>query len=168
MLRKIYRKILINYYLKKGLFIGRGTRILGRVDFGSEPYLVKIGSGVTITDGVKFITHDGGRWIFRNDPAFKAKYHFGTISIDDNVFIGVNSIIMPGVIIGRNTVVAAGSVVTRKLEANMVYAGVPAKPLYSVAEYRTKMLKKSVDIEKIDQMSSKEKKQMLISILWSK
>lgn len=168
MFKKIYHEISLKYILAKGLFIGPGTRILGKVDFGSEPYLVKIGSGVTITDGVKFITHDGGRWLFRNDPKFKTKYHFGTITIRDNVFIGVNSIIMPGVIIGTNTIVAAGSVVTKTLDSNMVYAGVPAKPLYSIEEYREKMLSKSIEIEKLSEMSAKEKKQFLISTLWSK
>ena len=45
--------------------IGRGARITGNVTFGSEPYLIEIGDNVTITQEVKFNTHDGGVGVLR-------------------------------------------------------------------------------------------------------
>jgi hypothetical protein len=46
-----------------GVKLGEGCR-LGKVDFGTEPYLISIGDNVQITDNVKFFTH-GGAWVFR-------------------------------------------------------------------------------------------------------
>ncbi len=53
----------------------------------------------------------------------------------DNCFVGVNSIIMPGVIIGPNSIVGAGSVVTRSVAPNSVVAGNPARPLMPLEQY---------------------------------
>ena len=49
------------------------------------------------------------------------------IVIEDNVWIGLNSIILPGVTIGKGSVIAAGSVVTKNIPPMVVAAGVPAK-----------------------------------------
>ena len=49
------------------------------------------------------------------------------VIIGNNVFIGMNSIILKGVTIGDNTIVGAGSVVTKSLPANCVAAGVPCR-----------------------------------------
>ncbi len=51
------------------------------------------------------------------------------IKIEDNVWISARSIILPGVEIGRNSVIAAGSVVTKSVPKNSLAAGVPAKVL---------------------------------------
>ena len=47
--------------------------------------------------------------------------------IGDGVWIGANAFINPGIRIGSNTVIGANSVVTKNLEANSIYGGVPAK-----------------------------------------
>ena len=101
--------------------------------FGSEPYLIKIGNHVEIASGVRFITHDGGMWIFRKQyPDIDV---FGPIYIGDNVMIGMNSILLPGIRIGDNCVIGAGSVVSRDIPSNTVAAGVPARPLKSIDAY---------------------------------
>ncbi|WP_122818088.1 sugar O-acetyltransferase [Nocardioides pantholopis] len=56
------------------------------------------------------------------------------ITIGDNVWLGGGVIVCPGVRIGENTVVGAGSVVTRDLPANVVAVGNPARVIRSVAE----------------------------------
>jgi maltose O-acetyltransferase len=63
------------------------------------------------------------------DPAHRSR-SFGPIeqvTIGDNVWLGSRVIVLKGVSIGDNSVVAAGSVVTRSLPANVVAAGVPAR-----------------------------------------
>ncbi len=135
-----YNEYTVEEYLrKKGLSIGIGNRIYITY-FGSEPYLIKIGNHCTITEGVKFITHDGGCWVFRNEiPDLNV---FGKIEIKDNCFIGMNAIIMPNVIVGPNSVVGAGSVVTKDVPENTVVAGVPAKTICSIEEYKDKCITK--------------------------
>lgn len=119
-----------------GVKVGKECRLFSS-NFGSEGYLVKIGDHVTITDGVQFITHDGGIWIFRGeDPEADV---FGRITIGNNVFIGVNTLILPGVCLGDNVVVGAGSVVTKSFGNNVVIAGNPAKMVCSAGEYRDKL-----------------------------
>lgn len=56
------------------------------------------------------------------------------IDIGENVWIGSNSVILPGVHIGDNAVVAAGSVVTRSVPAGEIWGGVPARKLKNVPD----------------------------------
>lgn len=51
------------------------------------------------------------------------------VTIRDNVWIGAGAIINPGVTLGDNVVVASGAVVTKSFGANLVLAGIPAKPI---------------------------------------
>ena len=128
-----------NYFIKKGYIVGRGNRI-GIKQLAGEPFLVKIGNHCTITEGVQLITHDGGCWVFRTEePDLNA---FGKIEIKDNCFIGFRSIILPNVTIGPNSVVGAGSVVTKSVPPNTVVAGVPAKKICSLKEYKDKCYKR--------------------------
>jgi acetyltransferase-like isoleucine patch superfamily enzyme len=62
---------------------------------------------------------------FKNRPA-RPKLKTAPVKIADNVWIGMNAVILKGVTIGENSVVAAGSVVTKSVEPNMVVAGNPA------------------------------------------
>ncbi len=128
-----------NYLRKEGYSIGKNNRIYTH-NFGSEPYLIQIGNNSTITRGVNFITHDGGSWIFRDEiPDLNV---FGKIEIKDNCFIGLNSIILPNVTIGPNSIVGAGSVVSKDVPPNTVVAGVPARIISSTEEYKKKCLMK--------------------------
>ena len=56
----------------------------------------------------------------------------GKIHIKQNAWIGAGSIILPGVTIGENAVVAAGAVVTRDVPASTAAAGVPAKTIKTI------------------------------------
>lgn len=97
-----------------GCSIGANVEIHPNVDFGSEPYLITIGNHVRINTGVKLITHDGGVWVLRHlDESLKNIDLFGEIHICDNVHVGTNAIIMPGVTIGENSIVGCGAVVTK-------------------------------------------------------
>jgi acetyltransferase-like isoleucine patch superfamily enzyme len=133
--RAIVRWLIIRRAVRHGLRIGKNVRITRRPYFGGEPYLISIGNHVTISFNVQFINHDGATWVFRDRPEFKGLQRFGRIDIFDNVFIGANTTILPGVTIGPNAVVGAGSVVTKSLPANGVYAGVPATFVCSLDDY---------------------------------
>ena len=60
------------------------------------------------------------------------------MTIGNNVFIGADSIVLCNTKIGDNVIVGAGSVVTNDLPSNGVYAGNPAKYIYSFEEYKKK------------------------------
>ena len=138
------------YLAAMGVRVGEGCRIYGVPEevFGSEPYLVRLGDHVSITSGVKFISHDGGVWVFRD--RFPDLDVFGPITVGSNVFIGINAIIMPGVTIGDNVVIGSGSVVTRDIPANSVAAGVPARVLRALGDYETRALAKGLHLRALD------------------
>lgn len=56
------------------------------------------------------------------------------IRIGDNVFVGMNSLIMKGVTIGENSIIGAGSIVTKDIPANVVAAGSPCKVIRIIKE----------------------------------
>ena len=129
-----------------------------KVSFGSEPYLVTIGNHVQITSGTKIFTH-GAAWLFREK--IPNMDFFGKVVIKDNVYIGNKCLIMSGVTIGSNVLVAAGSVVTKSIANNVVIAGNPAKIICSIEDFERKMLSKNVESKG---MSEIEKKRYLLSL----
>ena len=158
---KVIRKIIgeIKYAKKIGVKIGENCELFDNITWGSEPYLIEIGNNVRITSGVKFVTHDGGLWVLRNLLNKNEIDKFGKIKIGNNVHIGWNTIIMPGVTIGDNVVVGCGSVVTKDIPDNSVYAGVPAKKIESIDEYYNKIKNKTINTKG---KSQKEKKEIIL------
>ena len=135
--RRLLYWLILRRAIRLGLRIGKNVRITGRPYFGGEPYLISIGNHVTISFNVSFVNHDGATWVFRDRPEYRGLQRFGRIDILDNVFIGANSTILPGVTIGPNVVVGAGSVVTKDLAGDAVYAGAPARFVCTIDEYIT-------------------------------
>lgn len=126
---------------KLGVSIGSGCKILANPIsvFGTEPWLIRIGNNVEITGSVSFVNHDGAVWLARHlYDEYKDADIFGSIVVGDNVFIGIRTIILPGVVIGDNVIIGAGSVVSKNLDSNSVYAGVPARKICTIDEYITK------------------------------
>lgn len=117
--------------------------------------MITIGNHVRITNGVRFVTHDGGVWVLRNLGLENADI-FGKIEIGDNVHIGWNAIIMPNVSIGNNCVIGAGAVVTKSIPDNSVAVGVPARVIESIDEYYTKAQSKSVPTKMLSQEDKKD------------
>lgn len=127
----------IGYARSIGVNVGERCRIIGdaRGMFGSEPYLVSLGDHVTVSSDVRFITHDGGVWVFRDDqPDIDL---VAPVRVGSNVFIGLGAIVLPGVTIADNVVIGAGAVVTRDVPPGVVAVGTPAKPVKSIDEYWT-------------------------------
>jgi len=120
-----------------GVKVGEGCRIYTS-SFGIEPWVISIGDRVTVTSGVQFITHDGAAWLLRDKKG--RRYRVARIEIGNDVFIGVNTIILPGVRIGDRVIVGAGSVVNRSIPNNCVVAGVPATFIRTFDEYERRGL----------------------------
>ncbi|MEM0981700.1 MAG: sugar O-acetyltransferase [Cyanobacteria bacterium P01_H01_bin.58] len=91
---------------------------------------VRIGKGVKFGPGVQVYT--AGHPINPSDRAQGLEYAL-SITIEANVWVGGGSILLPGVHIGCNTVIGAGSVVTKSLPANVVAVGNPCRVIKSVS-----------------------------------
>lgn len=169
MFRSIHRAIFrrfdpVAYARYLGVQVGSNCRLLD-VEFGSEPWLIKIGDHVSIS-GTQFITHDGGCWVFRMENS-RIDW-LSPVVIGNNVFIGSGSIILPGVKIGDNVVIGAGSVVATDIPSDCVAVGVPARRIRGISEYRKKIFT-SGDETKL--MSRNEKRRFYsakYSWLWMK
>ena len=135
-----FKRFKLNLIRKQGLQIAEDCRLYGWPNFGSEPFLISIGKRVGISERVTFITHDGGTSVTLSNPKYKWVIKYGRITIRENCFIGFGAIILPGVTIGPNAVVAAGSVVTTNVPPNTVVGGNPAKVIKSIEDYAEKNL----------------------------
>lgn len=126
-----------------GCHIGKKCKIQPHVDVGFRPNLIVgdrcqinqltqiktavIGNYVMIAPGVVFL--DRTHFASRLDVPM---YHQGSsertpVVIDDDVWIGQNAILMPGIRVGKGAIVGAGSVVTKDVPSMAVVAGVPAR-----------------------------------------
>lgn len=146
----------IKYAKKIGVVMGENNFIPDKDTWSSEPYLVSIGNNCQITKGVRLFTHGGGQAVRIEHPDFDV---FGKIIIGNNVYIGMNSLIMPGVSIGDNVIVAAGSVVTKSIPDSVVVAGNPAKIISTINDYYER--NKRFDLHS-KEMNSKAKRKFLL------
>jgi maltose O-acetyltransferase len=135
----LIRNVLLPYKSGKNVLIWDGTHI-------DSPSRLQIGNNVSINRGC--IIHAGGNVVISDNVLIgpgvvvysqnhnynqKDKninlqgYNVAQVNIEENVWVGARSIILPGVSIGANSIVGAGSVVTKDVEMNTVVAGNPAK-----------------------------------------
>ena len=120
------------------------VHLYGQVAWGSEPWIITLGSNVHITDGVRFLTHDGGTLLFRHRvPDLEITK---PICVGDNVYIGNNVIPLPGVTIGNNVIIGAGAVVSRSIPDNSLAVGVPARVIKTTDEYFNKIQNESLHL----------------------
>lgn len=88
---------------------------------------IMIGNDTLIASGTRFIDHDHG--IELNQLMRAQECPASEIKIEDNVWIGCNTIILKGVTIGTGAVIAAGAVVTKSVPSNEIWGGVPARKI---------------------------------------
>ncbi len=154
-------------FRKQGAKIGENCSIqINRL--GSEPYLVEIGNSVAIAIGVRFLTHDGASFIFRDE--FPALRYFGKIVIEDNCFIGARSIILPGVRIGKGSIVGMSSVVIRDVKPGSIVFGNPAIQVSTVEKYRERCLQewKNQGLDKFNHLFEGKNKSEVQEVMESK
>ncbi len=121
-----------DYAKRIGVKLGKDCRIYTTA-FGTEPWLIAIGSKVTVSRNVLFITHDGAAWLANDEKG--RRYLYRKIAIGNNVMIGAHSILMPGIKIEDNVIIAAGSVVTKSVRSGSVVGGNPAKYIKDYDSY---------------------------------
>lgn len=115
--------------LPPGIRIGRRVWIGDPTRFDwSHGRHITICDGATLAPGVRILCHDascvrrmGGTWV-------------APVTVGAGAFIGAESVLMPGVTVGEGAIVAAGAVVTRNVAPGEIVAGIPARPIGSVAE----------------------------------
>ena len=101
------------------VFIGRGCEFNIRKR-------IEIGSDCLIASGCKFIDHDHELAVGIG-PMHSLSCPEAAITLEPDVWLGVNVVVLKGVTIGQGAVVGAGAVVTKSVSAYEIWAGVPAR-----------------------------------------
>ena len=119
--------------IKMGMKVGKNFgRLNGVILDPSHCWLIEIGDNVTMAPRVHILCHDASTKHFMNYTKI------GRVTIGDNVFIGAESVVLPGVTIGNNVIVGANSTVTHDIPDNTVVAGTPAKLICTLDDYLNK------------------------------
>jgi carbonic anhydrase/acetyltransferase-like protein (isoleucine patch superfamily) len=157
MIKKILRKLLYGNHADSRTLIRHLQKIGVSIDLSSTffdaphthideqyPFLISIGRNVNISSGCSFYCHDYS-W-----SVIKAKYGnlfgaSGKITIDDNVFLGANCIILRNVSIGKNSIVGSGSVVVNDIPSEEIWAGNPAHFICKLSDFYQK--RKAVQLD---------------------
>ncbi len=139
MMKKLINKIRgkkdVYDLIKCGMKVGEHFWVGDNCTFDTSfCYLIQIGNNVTFSNNVQLITHDSSLYDFIH------RTKLGMIIIDDWVFIGARTLILPGVHIGEGAIVAAGSLVTKNIPSMEVWGGYPAKKLCNRLELEEKFL----------------------------
>jgi maltose O-acetyltransferase len=134
-----YRKFFLPYKSGSSSFIWDGVHIdsqskltIGNNVSINRGCIINGGGDVSVSDdvliGPEVIIYSQNH-IYKNleKKISEQGYLTSSVLISDNVWIGARSIILPGVKIGSNSIIGAGSVVTKDVPSNCIYAGNPAK-----------------------------------------
>lgn len=134
-----------DYFRKMGMKIGENCNICDNIST-TEAYLITIGNNVTLAGGVIFIAHDNS--ISKLLP--NTTDLLGTIAIGDNCFIGNRAMLLYGVQLADNIIVAAGSVVTKSfLKSGIIIGGNPAKVIGICSDFAEKNKDKAFNLDGI-------------------
>ena len=119
--------------ISMGMTVGKNFgRLNGVILDPSHCWLIEIGDNVTLAPRVHILCHDASTKQFLNYTKI------GRVTIGNNVFIGAESVVLPGVTIGSNVIIGANSTVTHDIPDNTVAVGSPAQILCSLEEYLQK------------------------------
>ena len=136
-IRRIIGEIPTKTLIKRGMKVGKNfNRQQGCFLDPTHCWLISIGNDVTLSIRVTILAHDAATKLVTGYTKI------AKVDIGNNVFIGANSTILPGVIIGAN------SVVTKSIPANSVAVGNPAKVIYTLDEFKYKIDKTFYNTQK--------------------
>ncbi len=157
-----YRGHPVEYARHLGVKIGSDCFIYADVRscFSTEPFLITIGDHVLIATGVRLFTHDGAGFTLAYGPDATQNAYFdiwGPIRIGNNVYIGTNAMILPNVTVCDNVIIGAGAVVTKSIDEDGVWVGVPARRIKSFKAYKEDVKDKVVDNSGLNYCQRKER-----------
>lgn len=141
LLKEIIYRIRAEFTTEKlismGMKVGNNfNRLHGVILDPGHCWLIEIGDNVTLAPRVHILCHDA------STKQFLGYTKIGRVTIGNNVFIGAESVVLPGVTIGDNVIIGANSTVTRDIPDNSVVAGSPARVICSMEEYLAKEKKR--------------------------
>ncbi|KSV58811.1 DapH/DapD/GlmU-related protein [Acetivibrio ethanolgignens] len=123
------------YWKRLNVHMGEGTYSnLGMIAVNSPKTEIRIGKNVSIAPYVTFVGEsdaNNGEKILQV-PYLERIRKSERIIVEDEVWIGANVTILPGVHIGTCAVIGAGSVVTKDVDSYSIWAGVPAKKIRDI------------------------------------
>lgn len=138
-------KRLLRHLRGSGITVGDNLKIYGApsvVIDETRPWLLKIGNNVRITHGVQILTHDYSKCVL-NEKYGENIGEGGETVIGDNVFIGMNSVVLMGTHIGNNVIIGAGSVVHGTIPDDVVVGRNPARVICTLDEHLEKRRRRS-------------------------
>ena len=127
-LGNLLRNTRIAFFRASGVDIGKNCMLSLRAKIDVRRGKVIIGDECTITYGCIVLSHD--RSEMHIHPERSGEY---VTVIGNNVYLGVGSIILPGVKIGENSVIGAGAVVTKDIPSGVVACGNPAQIIKEIS-----------------------------------
>lgn len=131
--------------------IGKGCSILTSSNI-TDPAYVSMGDNVQFSDST-ILGHDGVSDMLSKAYGITLD-SVGPVMIGSNVFIGYHAIVMPGVTIGSNCVVAAGALVTKDVPDGTIVGGLPAKVIGRTEDLVEKLRASSVNLPWYDLLCS--------------
>ena len=158
--QKVATRILTAYFRSQGM------RITGKPNYiaatawidGTDYNSIELGEGCTLSSHVRILTHDWALHTAVRGLGVEPDHvlgHVRPVRIGRYVFIGMNSIVLPGTVIGDGCIVGAGSVVRGTIPGNTVVAGTPAKPIANLATYVTRQLQDLGEAELLNDLEGK-------------
>lgn len=119
--------------ISMGMTVGQNfKRLNGVILDPGHCWLLEIGDNVTMAPRVHILCHDASTKIFLGFTKI------GRVTIGNNVFIGAESVVLPGITIGSNVIIGANSTVTHDIPENSVAVGSPARVICTLDEYLEK------------------------------
>jgi acetyltransferase-like isoleucine patch superfamily enzyme len=126
---RLFMKAYLPILRHHGLKLTGAPRFIASRAWFDDLSKVRLGERVVISRDVRFLTHDysvtTGLIAIGDPPEADVSIH-GEIVVEDNVFIGLGAIILPGTIVRANSIVGAGAVVKGDIPLNSVVMGNPA------------------------------------------
>jgi len=162
-IKKLHNIVLLHSYTTGELIKLHGGKVEGEVFIGQDVlvdydycFLLEIGKGAVISARVIIEFHDSSL----PNVLGKGKTKIGKIKIGSRAYIGVNSVILPGVNIGNGSIIGACSLVNCDIPKNQIWGGVPVKYICSVNDLIEKRkISKNPAIEFFDWIGEIEKKE---------
>ena len=118
--------------IRDRVFIGRGC------EFNIRRH-IEIGRDSLIASGCKFIDHDHAMAV-GDLPMNRQACPEAPIILEEDVWLGVNAVVLKGVTIGRGAVVGAGAVVTKSVPPYEIWAGIPARKIGARARHERRVV----------------------------